>query len=418
MRFVRLVPLAVLALVPARAEVSVPADLRALLEEADRANPEILAGEARTRGALELPARLQALPEPKLTVAYTNDGLESFTLGSSEFSNVSVGWEQEVPPRGARDAAAGVAEAEVEVSRLTVAGLRASLRARVIALYADLYRLDRSAALLAESRDLLATELTAARSRYEAGQGSQEGLLRAQAAIRRLDLAGEELRRDRRGVELAMNAALGHPSERGIGPASVLPEGEVPADPETVGDAAARAAPSVREATGRTSRAEAALGEAKTRTKPEFSWMAAYQFRGGLDPMVMGGFGVRLPVWKRQDQARGIAQSEAELDAARHDVATAAIRARTEALTYLSEAVSAGRRLELYRDALVPEETAALEASRAAFSAGKSELSAVLAAYGRLIEARREAIVLEAARIQALAGLEAVTGLSLIGRTP
>ena len=72
----------------------------------------------------------------------------------------------------------------------------------------------------------------------------------------------------------------------------------------------------------------AQLDDARVQVKPAFSWLAAYQFRGGLDPMVMGGFSVRLPVWKDRNQERAIAGAEIERTAAAHDRAKSEILAR------------------------------------------------------------------------------------------
>jgi len=127
--------------------------------------------------------------------------------------------------------------------------------------------------------------------------------------------------------------------------------------------------------------------------------------------MVMGGFGVRLPVRK---QARGIAQSEAELEASQRDAEAAVLRARTQLLAYANDVASAERRLVIYREALIPEDAAALDAARVAYSAGRADMTLVLEAFGRLVKDRQELIALQAGRLQALASLEALTGVELI----
>ena len=77
-----------------------PLDLAALLAEAERANPDLLARTARAQAAEEIPSQRGALPDPMLSISYTNDGLDAFTLGSSQFSNVTARWDQTIPARG------------------------------------------------------------------------------------------------------------------------------------------------------------------------------------------------------------------------------------------------------------------------------------------------------------------------------
>jgi outer membrane protein TolC len=398
---------------PVRADEPMPETLRKLLARIEPGNRELAAQDARVRAARELPLTLEALPDPKLSVAYTNDTLDDLTLGSSEFSNVTVEWEQDVPPARVREAAAAFARAEAEVQARSADTLRAGLRARVITLYADLYRLDRTTELVREIRNVLETELAGTRARYESGQGLQEALLRVQVELARLDLELEDNRRERRAVEIDLAETLGE-AEVSVENVTSLPDGAPPSVLEPAAEA-----PAIRKAEAEALRAESAVERARTSTRPEYSWVAAYQFRGGLDPMIMGGFGVRLPVWKDRKQAREIRRAEIELEAARQDAGVASLRARAQLLSRVNDIDSADRRLVLYDEAIVPQDIGALEAARAALAAGRADMTLVLDGTRRLLLDRKEAVALRAFRIQTLASIEQITGLTLIpGNTP
>jgi outer membrane protein, heavy metal efflux system len=398
---------------PSAAGGRVPIDLRALLDEVDRASPQLLASRARAEAAALVAAQREALPDPKLSVAYTNDGLSSFTLGSSEFSNLTAAWEQEVPAKGVRGSAAFVAQAQAEAQRATAATLQAGLRARVITLYAQLWRIDRTEALLAESRALLVTSAEAARVRYESGEGIQEALIRAQTAVRRADLELAELALLRRRVEIGLGAAVGRSDDPEFGPALELPRITGSLEGEALGAAAASSSPDVLETLARERTASAQLDDARVQVKPTYSWVAAYQFRGGLDPMVMGGFSVRLPVYKDRKQERAIAGATIERTAASHDREEAELRARAGARELAADAASIDVRLRLYREAIVPQSAAALDAAEAALASGRAEMSLVLDDFERWIAARREELTLSAQRVETVALLEAMTGTEL-----
>src|SRR5262245_22026800 len=155
-----------LALPPVRAEE--PLDLAALLAEADHANPGVLALDERAAAAAEVAIQEQAPPDPRLSVSYTNDGLSSFTLGESPFSNVTVRWDQDLPRPSGRKLAGEVARREHGVALAAGQTARARLRARVVADYAAIWRADRIRDLLGESRAALVTAQYAARARLEA----------------------------------------------------------------------------------------------------------------------------------------------------------------------------------------------------------------------------------------------------------
>jgi outer membrane protein TolC len=142
--------------------------------------------------------------------------------------------------------------------------------------------------------------------------------------------------------------------------------------------------------------------------------MAAYQYLGSLDPMVMGGVTVRLPLWKDAKQARGIAEAERSAEAAAHDRDATEIAARVRVRDLVSELESIERQRALYDEAVLPEGGATLEAARAAFSAGLLPMTDVLDDLGRLVSDRRAAVDLEARRILAIAELEAATGSRLL----
>jgi len=398
---------------PVRADDRAPVELPALLDEVERASPQLAALRARADAAEMRSSQQDALPDPKLSATYTNDGLTDFTLGSSEFSNLTVGWEQEVPVRAVRNSAVAVERAQAAAIAASRATAGARLRARVITLFAELWRLDRTKVLLVESRALLTTAAEAAEARYESGEGIQEGLIRARIAVRRLDVEIEELALARRRTELALGEAVGRSDDPALGPAGDLPDLAGPIDVEGLAAAGTASSPEVREYASRERAAEVALDDARVQVKPTYAWMAAYQFRGGLDPMVMGGFSVKLPVWKDRKQERAIAAAEIERTAAAHEREETEVRASAGTRGLAAEAASLDLRLRLYRETIVPQSMAAFESANAAFGSGRAEMFLVLDDLDRWTGARKDELTLSAQRVEAIASLEAMTGTTL-----
>jgi outer membrane protein TolC len=397
----------------ARAADRSPADLAALLDELDRASPELLALRARAKAAATVAPQRSSLPDPSLSASYTNDGVTSLTLGDSEFANLTLGWEQEVPGRVARSRAAAAADAEIETLRAAAVTVQASLRARVIGSYAQLWRFDRTRVVLTESRALLETAVQAAQARYESGEGSQEGLIRAQSAVRRVDLELEELTLARRQAEIALGAAVGRAEDVEFGETGELPDVLGALDGDRLAEALHESSPDVLQAAAKEHSAEATLDDARAQVRPTYSWLAAYQFRGGLDPMVMGGFSVRLPVWKNRKQQSAIEGAELARVAADHERDEAVVRVRANLRGLTAEVRSIDARERLYREALVPQALAAYESAMAAFGTGRAEMVLVLDDLERWIRTRGEEITLQARRVETIASLEAASGTTL-----
>ena len=198
-----------------------------------------------------------------------------------------------------------------------------------------------------------------------------------------------------------------------FGSADELPDIAAALDAERLVAAATEASPELVEASLRERVAAAQLDDARAQSKATFSWLAAYQFRGGLDPMVMGGFAVRLPVWNDRKQARAIAGAELARTAAEHDREGSEIRARAGARELAADVASIDVRLRHYREAIIPQARAAFESANVAFASARAEMFLVLDDLTRWLDDRQEELTLSTRRVEVLASLEAVTGTRL-----
>ncbi len=391
-----------------------PADLAALISEAEANNPSLLAAKARWEAARHLPSQAEALPDPEVGIAYTNDGVSSLTLGDSVMSNLALTWTQEVRRREKRDQAREVALREIDRAALERERLRLDVAAAVKSAYADLVRLDRTAEILDQTRSILEELVQAARRRYEVGEGIQENVFKAQTEVLRLEAESVRVAQDRRAAEIRLNAAVGRAADVPIGRAETLPPGALPEAPAAMAETAAAGSPEVAVLRATVRREEAGVDLARAEEKPDFVWSASYKNRGGLDPMVMGMFGVRLPMYRARKQAAAVLQKESELAAARQDLVDVQLRTRATVRDLVSQVERADRLLLLYEQGVVPEAQSALESARASYGVGRIGFLDLLNDVTAVLDARREVAVQKSERLQALAALEPLLGRELI----
>jgi len=410
--------LPVMALAAGTAESTGPADLADLLRQAETSSPAIRAAEARFAAALRAPSQAQSPPDPEISLSYLNDGVSSFTLGESEFSTLSITWTQEQPYPGKLRGAGDVAQLDSERLARDLERARLQVAAGVKSAYADLYRLDATRVILDETRGFLETLAQGARRRYEVGEGIQESVLKAQTEILRLEADIARVEQDRRAAEIRLNAAIGRAAGLPIGPATLLPEAALAGSEQEIADAAVAASPEVAALEAAARREQAALRLARLDLKPDFIWSASYQNRDGLDPMVMGSFGLRLPLHRERKQAQAVAQKEAELQAARHDLAEIQVRTRAAALEMVSRVRRAERLLVLFGQGVVPQARSTLESARASYGVGRIAFLDVLNDLTALFGARVELLTQEADHLQALAALEPLLARELIRVPP
>jgi outer membrane protein TolC len=410
-------PAAVSAPVAAResaGEALPPADLGALLREAQESSPAIRAAAARLEAAGRIPSQAGALPDPEASVGYTNDGVSGFTLGDREFSTLRLTWTQEVPYPGKRRRAAEVATFGAERTGRDLERTRLEVASAVKSAYAELYRLDRTAVVLAENRSVLESFVQVARRRYEVGEGAQENILKAQTEVLRLEAEIARVAQDRRAAELRLNAAVGRAADVGIGPATALPEAALPSDRAALSEAAAAASPEVGALQAAVRQGEAGLRLSRLNLKPDFLWSAAYDYRGDLDPMVTGMFGLRLPAYRQRKQVQAVAQAESELTAAQRDLEDRQVRIRAEVGEMISRIERAERLLMLFGQGIIPQARRTLESARASYGVGKVDMLDLLTDLTAVLGSEIEYASQEAERFQSLAALEPLLGREMI----
>ena len=388
------------------AGASPTAQLAVFLREAEANSPAIRAAAARLSSAQRAPSQASALPDPEVSVAYLNDGVSSFTLGESEFSYLSLTWSQELPYPGKRDQRGEVAARESERASSDLERVRLEVLAAVKAAYADLYRFDQTTLILSETKSVLEAFAEGARRRYEVGEGIQESALKAQTEILRLEADLARVAQNRRSAEVRLNAAVGRVADTPIGPASFIPEAELPEDEEGLADRAVERSPAIATLRAAVLRSEAAVRLAKLDLKPDFLWSASYQNRDGLDPMVMGSFGLRLPIYRERKQRQALVQREADLLAVNHEQAELQIQARASVRELIARFRRADRLRMLFGQGVIPQARSALESAQASYGVGRLSFLDLLNDLSVLLNARIELVSQEAERLQALAALE------------
>jgi outer membrane protein TolC len=311
-----------------------------------------------------------------------------------------------------------VATAEAERAARDADRVRLEVAAAVKSAYADLYRADGTVAILDETRSVLQAFAQTARRRYEVGQGSQENILKAETEILRLEAERARLEQVRRTAEIRLSAAVGRSFDAPLGTVASLPAGDLPADHAALVEAAVAASPEVGAVEAAVRREEAAVRLARLDLKPDLIWSASYQNRGGLDPMVTGMFGLRLPIHKQRRQAQALRQAESSLEAARRELEEGQVRVRAAVRELLARCQRASRLLTLFGEGLIPQAQMTLDSAQASYGVGRVDFLDLLSDLNTLLNARAERLAQEADLFQALSALEPLVGRELIRVAP
>lgn len=305
----------------------------------------------------------------------------------------------------ARQAAAGEEAARDRV-RL---GLRAEAKRAFVGLL-----LAREQASLLELQDKLAAQAEGAvRARFEAGQGSQADLLRAQLERSRLLQRRWSAEAELKARLAAANALRDRPVEEAFPipfALDALPHPD-PALWADLSEAEAARSPEVAAAEAHLIHAQAAIHENRLNLRPDFVVSAGMMRMEGVGSGWKVGLGLSLPVWAATKQRKVVAQWEAEhrMHMGERRVAGLALsRAQAERRAQAEGLIKV---LRLYREGLLAQSRAALDAALLQLESGRAGFLAVLEAVQGYIADRTSLLEAQAAlQAQAIAAEEMLPG--------
>lgn len=316
--------------------------------------PSLSARDADLVAMHEEAVRAGRLPDPSLTMGLSNYPVTApgaFSLRSDGMTMRTLGLTQLVPSRAARDAARGLARAQVEAAAADRVATTQSVQERIADAWIGVWAVEQQRYLLEVLHDEAALAVRIAQARLRGGDGSVSDALaaRSEAATldNRLDAAGADL--------AAAQASLA----RWVGPSPAsLAEApdfsRLPGTPERLEGSIDQLVP-MQSWAAREQVAQAALEQARAARHPDWTLSLEYGQRApGLSDMVSLQVGVSLPLFTHNRQDRGISARQAQRDAVQADHEDARRAQREAVVRNVASWQGWGRQIDRYRDTLLP----------------------------------------------------------------
>lgn len=341
-------------------------------------NPEIQAAEQRWRAARARPSQEGSLPDPLLNTAYHNESFDRFGQGSSDFSWIRLGAEQEVPFPGKlglrQEAAAREADREGAMYR----GMVLSVVTRLRIAYADYFLADKSLEITRKNKVLLEQLEQAAEARYRVGEGLQQDVLRAQVELSILLGRLASLDQMRQSAAASLNAVLNRPPLAPLGAPAPIEKIPLRYTLDELESAARERSPGVQAAEFGVERAETNLRLARRQYYPDFVLRADYFNKAALVPEWEVGAGIRVPLYFWRKQAFGVQEAAAGVGDARASLQSAHQDVLARVKDFHAQASAADRLVSLYGNAVIPQAELGLRSATAAYQTGEIDFLSLL----------------------------------------
>jgi outer membrane protein, heavy metal efflux system len=370
-------------------EVALPTDatLARLIDESLSARPELARSVAVVHAEQERVPQAGAWPDPMLQVSLQNEGFSSIEIGRDPMSFVSVVASQTVLWPGKLRLREDLAELGATQARQNVTRVRLSTEADVRRAYLDLLLARDRLALLDQLESLWHKSLGVARIRYEAGDGAQSDVLRAQLELKRIQQRRLVLQAEERTKVQAINRLRAHPLEEPIATTTQIRELPALANFKSwfsVDRARARS-PELAASRLGIERADKSIDLAEKGYYPDLAVGAGIMVRGQIPPMWLVTVGGPLPVFAGSRQSRAVAENRAWAIAAQNEVGAIEqiLRLRSqERFTTFSSLIEV---VEIYEQGLLIQSEATSESTLTQYKVGKASFASVLDANAGLI---------------------------------
>jgi cobalt-zinc-cadmium efflux system outer membrane protein len=397
--------------------------LDSLLRAADRANPSLRAARLRAEArALQKP-QASALPDP--TVQGTGHLYPTVTARGPQRSQWQV--RQSIPFPGKRGLRGEVAALGADAAEADAEALAQNLALRIETAYYQLYRVQRRETLLRNFEEQLRQFESAASTRYEVGEGSQQSILKAQVERGRLEIRRENLRAERESAVQSLARLTGRSElEAPSQPVEVTAPTELREKDKAERTAPAQDRPEAEALRRRIEQAQKEADLAKRAFWPDFTVGAEYTDvrQDDLTPTMTGrdafkvSVGISIPLWQGKQEAR-LEEAQVERRRAEAQLNDFQLQVRTEVRDLRERLRRQQRQLTLLGEQLLPQAETSLEATLSAYKAGRTGFLDLLDAERTLFQLQMNRVDTRARTLQTAAELEHALGrLSLDGARP
>ncbi|MGE5361803.1 MAG: TolC family protein, partial [Bacteroidales bacterium] len=372
--------------------------------------PSLAARKARVEAA-ELSSRAAGvLPNPMVEFEYRDYNFPSYTIGSDPMSMAGFGVRQDLRSKGRRAAERDIAQAEVATRRAEQHEAAFDLATAVRLQYARLFALDRERDTLENARELVSMLEATTSSRYAAGQSDQASVLRVQLEQSRIGQRLVDIARDRFAAQTAINRLTNDPPERPIGTVTTLPDAALPAAVAAGAAPGPRDAPSLLVRQREVELAGTQVNAARQELGIAWSVGGGFYWQGGFNRTVNFVVGLELPIRRNSKQKPLIASAEQALRASQLELQDATAEVRAETARLVNEWQTATEQIERYQSAILPQNSAAFDATRSSYLAGRGDFVSVLEEFRRWVDVRTELAARQADRYSAVVRLQSILG--------
>jgi len=394
-----------------------PTQLADLLTEAEKNNPQIQAARHGWQSAKQIPSQVATLPDPQVVLQQINVGSPRPFAGytNSDFAYIGFGFSQDLPYPGKLRLRGEIAQKDADATQQKYEAVRRAVMGDVKMAYFQLGYLAKRQKILDEDAQLLQQAEQAAEARYRSGMGNQQEVLQAQLERTKLlrEINRNQLEQGKAQAELKDLLSRSQSS-----PDIEAEELSERAPAYTFDQLLADAQSNNPELAGMQKMVEREglqIEAAKKDFYPDFNVQGMWQ---RTDPTQFRAYyqftvGMRIPIYRSRRQRPELAQAESDHARAKSDYDTQSQRTAFQLRQQFISAEKSAELLKIYREGLLPQARAELQAGMAAYQSNRQDFQALLASFLDVLKLEEEYWQTLSEHEISLAQMEEIAGVTL-----
>jgi outer membrane protein, heavy metal efflux system len=394
-----------------------PATLTDLLAEAERNNPQIQAAGRERDAAKQVPPQVSTLPDPQFVLQNLSVGSPRPFAGytNSDFAYIGLGFSQDIPYPGKLRLRGDIAKKDVEVSEQRYESVRRTILAAVKQTYFQLGYLAEKTKILDGDREFLRQIEESAEARYRSGSGNQQDVLQAQLEqtklLREITTNQLEIGKAQAVIKELLNRSQSSPDIE----TTELSETVLPYTYDQLLASANANDPEIAEMRKAVEKQQLQVDLAKKDFYPDFNLQYMYQ---RTDPFqyrayYMLTFSARVPIYRGRRQQPELAQANAERSRSQSEYEAESQQVALELRQQFVGAEKSAELLKIYREGLIAEARAELQAGMAAYQSNREDFQALLSSFLDVLKLGEDYSQTLYDHESTLSEVERITGLSL-----
>jgi cobalt-zinc-cadmium efflux system outer membrane protein len=395
-------------------EVGVPTPLAALMEEAEKNDPTIIAAERAARAARFVAPQMSTLPDPQFT-------LQQFSVGSprpfagytnSDFAYIGLGASQQLPYPGKLKLRGEVADRDADAAGAHVGVVLQDEIEMLKTTYFHLAYLQQTLSTIQRNAALLQQVEQQAEAHYSAGMGNQQDVLKAQLErtkiLREVSMHHQLVGEAQAELKRILRRRQDSPDIIAEPVAATF----LRYTASELLDKVREQNPNIRENSAMVQRNQTAVELAQKEFLPDFgvSYMYENTDRKFRDYYQVS-FNVNFP--RRKPRQAALAQAQVNVERAQADLDTQLQAALAEVQKQYVMVKTSEEQLLIYRDGLIPQAEATIQAGLASYQSNREDFETLFSSFMDVLSLNLEYQQTLFDHETALAHIERLTGVTL-----